>query len=343
MRNLFLLLFAATVVAPEFANAQIRPDLSQDRQQFEVSVDKYLMGTLVEATVVHHDVAEARRKLVNAFDEIRRIEDLMSVHKKSSALSAVNRDAAVQPVQVDGELFGILDRSIRYCEESDGLFDVTIGPLSALWGFNADAAVAVPKQNLIDAARQLVGCGMLILDAEEMTVFFARSGVAVDLGGIAKGYAVDRAAASLRAAGIDNFLINAGGDLFVSGEKSAGVPWRVGIKHPRRPGSLAFMLNVVNEAVVTSGDYERFVEIDGVRYHHILNPRTGFPATGMQSVTVAADSAERADVIATVLFISGNVSNFNLGDFEFVQIAGDGSSQISDTMSRREGFAEVTN
>jgi thiamine biosynthesis lipoprotein len=130
-------------------------------------------------------------------------------------------------------------------------------------------------------------------------------GVSLDLGGIAKGYAVDRASQVLKDNGITNFLLNAGGDLYASGDKGNGVPWMVGVKHPRKPSKLMARLSATNVAVVSSGDYERFSIVDSIRYHHIIDPRTGYPATGSRSVSVLADSAEEADVMATIIFISG--------------------------------------
>ena len=186
---------------------------------------------------------------------------------------------------------------------------MTIGPLTALWRFNSDAPATVPEAATLDSVRSLVGFRNLVLNQRDTTVFFARPGMRIDLGGIAKGYAIDRAVAVLREQGVYDFLLNAGGDLYASGERQPGHPWRVGVKHPRASDALLARLTVHDMAVATSGDYERFGEVEGRRYHHILDPRTGYPAHQSRSVTVVASSAEEADALATYLFILGLARN----------------------------------
>ena len=272
---------------------------------YEVQVSKGLMGTRVEATVLHEDVTVARAALVKAFMEMERVEHLLSRHMPESEVSHINRAAGSAPVKVSAETFALLERSRAYSEQYEGLFDVTIGPVSALWGFSDDRPVTVPDAAVLDSLRHLVDYHHMLLNDRDTTVFLTRPGMQLDLGGVAKGYAIDRAVAVLRAEGLRNFLVDAGGDLYAAGTKGDGRRWRVGIKHPRRPDDLAATLELQDQAVATSGDYERFVLVDGRRYHHIIDPRTGYPADHYQSVTVLAPTAEAADALATYLFIAG--------------------------------------
>ena len=325
---------AAVAVVIVLQAASVMPSAGQVRQgaetsdvRFEVSVNKYIMGTSVEATVMYTDVLAAQRALVDAFMEMQRIEAVMSVSKPESEVALLNREAAERPVKVSGEVLGILARSIDYCHRSDGLFDITVGPLSELWGFSGDEPVTVPDSSAVQELQSLTGCDRVHIDWADSTVSFSDAGVEVDLGGIAKGYAVDRAAAVLRSRGIDDFIVNAGGDLYASGEKEPGVPWRIGIKHPRNADSIVARLDARNEAVVTSGDYERFVIVDGRRYHHILDPRTGFSADGSRSVTVIAKSAEEADALATMIFVRGNAQEPDESGVSFLRVRADGSLQ----------------
>ncbi len=216
-KSLFGLLLAMVVcVAP--TRAQI------DTLRYEVNVSKYLMGTRVEATVMHSDVNAAQQALVRAFLEMERVEQLLSLHLETSEIARLNREAAATPVRVRAETFGILQRAQAYAARFEGLFDVTIGPVTALWGFNSDAPIAVPDVALLDSVSRLVNFRKLILNERDTTVFFARPGMRLDLGGIAKGYAIDRAVQVLRNRGVANFLLSVGGDLYASGERSQASP-----------------------------------------------------------------------------------------------------------------------
>jgi len=324
----FLIVASLSSLYSPSACAQVRPGIEKSPIRFEVAVDKYIMGTLVEATVMYSDVPAAQRALVDAFMEMQRIEALMSVNKPDSEISRLNREAASHPVRTSGEVLDILSRSIDFCHRSNGLFDITVGPLSELWGFSGDDPVVVPDSEAVLSLQRLTGCERVSINWTDSTVSFSDPGVEVDLGGIAKGYAVDRATAVLRARGINDFIVNAGGDLYASGEKEPGVPWRIGIKHPRKTDGLIARMDARDQAVVTSGDYERFVIVNGRRYHHILDPRTGFPATSSQSVTVVAKSAEAADAWATYLFVAGKEASEGDGP-ERLRVAADGTVSLS--------------
>lgn len=293
---------------------------SQDSTQYyELNASKNLIGTVVDVKVYAPDIAKGKATLYYAFREIERIDSLLAWQIPSSEISAINSAAGVSPVKISFETFSLLERSISYSRLSSGVFDITIGPLTQLWGFNGDSEpVSVPPQYLIDSCRQLVNFEALKLNAQDTSAFLLNKGMSIDLGGIGKGYAIDRASAILKKNGLNSFLFNAGGDILVSGMKNENQKWVIGIKHPRDESKLFGSVELTDLAIATSGDYERYFEHNGVRYHHIIDPSTGFPATKSTSVSIVAESAERADALATILFIThGNKLN---SDVEYLII-----------------------
>lgn len=240
------------------------------------------------------------------FARLRQIDGIFSATDAQSELSAVNRAAGERAVSVSGELFSVVQAALRVSALTDGAFDCTVGPLVSLWGIATDHA-RVPSDAERESARSLVGWRDCVLSAEDSSVFLAKKGMALDLGGIAKGYAADVLADILRARKVRRAVINLGGTIYVVGTKADGTPWRVGVKNPDDPqGGPALALDLGEVAVVTSGDYERFFEQDGIRYHHILDPKTGFPArTDLRSVTVVHQSALLADALTTAFFVLG--------------------------------------
>ena len=261
------------------------------------------MGTVVEITVGHFSEGKARQAIEAAFEEIRRIDDLMSSHKPSSAIAIVNRDGHKRQVTVEKELFQLIREAVSISEQSGGAFDITIWPLSRLWGFETGGKVPTDRER--EKIVGYVGYRYLIMDEKIHSVGFVKESMGLDLGAIAKGWAVDRAIAKLEAAGIRNAIIDAGGDLRVIGGRPGKGSWRIGVQHPREPGRLLMTFDLSDTAISTSGDYERFFMEGGVRYHHILDPVTGMPARGCQSVTVLAPTAAEADACATAAFVLG--------------------------------------
>ena len=276
-----------------------------DTTNYKVSVTKYLMGTTVETTARCSDVIHCKLALVKAYEEMQRIENLLSCYKDSSEISAINREAGIHPVKVSYETLSMMKRSELYCKKYNGVFDVTIGPLSDLWGFSEDKEIVLPPDKEIKKLDKLVNFKDVVINENDTTVFLKKKGMAIDLGGIAKGYAIDRGSSVLKENGITNFILNAGGDIYVSGMKDRATQWKIGIKHPRNTNDLIADFNLKDYAVATSGDYERFKIINGVRYHHILNPFTGYPGKLSQSSTVIAPTAEEADATATYVFLLG--------------------------------------
>jgi thiamine biosynthesis lipoprotein len=250
--------------------------------------------------------ADALPRIVNdAFDEVDRIDRLMSNYKADSPLSAINRDAATHPVAVDAELFDFLATSLRYTRESDGAFDITVGPLMKAWGFfQGDGHV--PADADLSAARHLVGASHVILDAGEKTVRFDRPGVELDLGGIAKGYAVDRVVTRLRDRGVTAALVSAGGStIYGLGAPADHAAWNVQIQDPVDPQRSALTVQLKDRALSIAGTSEKFFEAGGVRYSHIMDPRTGRPVQGILSVAVLAPTGTAGDALDDAFFVMG--------------------------------------
>jgi thiamine biosynthesis lipoprotein len=272
-----------------------------------LSLAAYTTPTLDEAAI-HH-----------AFDacvaEIRRIETLMTTWRPDSELSRVNAAAAKEPVQVSQETFDIVKESVHASEISEGAFDITFESLHGLWKFDEDLDPHPPSDAQIRAKLPLVGYRHIHLDGAARTVYLDQVGTRISLGGIAKGYAVDRAAKVLRDAGLVSFYVQAGGDLYAAGTKPDGTPWSAGIRDPRGPEAQYFaVIALLDHAFSTAGDYERSYVIDGKRYHHIIDPKTGKPATASRSVTIYAPTALLADEIDDAVFILGPDKGMKLVD-----------------------------
>ena len=298
-----------------------------DTTMYKVFVTKYLMGTTVETTARSTDVNFCKKALLAAYKEMQRVENLLSCEKDSSEISAINRAAGIHSVRVSYETLEMLKRAKAYCKKYKGVFDVTIGPLSDLWGFSEDKEIVLPVDKTIKKLDKLVNYKDMTINENDSTAFLRKKGMSIDLGGIAKGYAIDRGSAVLKEMGITNFILNAGGDIYVSGTKDKETQWKIGIKHPRNTNDLVAEFDLKDYAVATSGDYERFKIINGVRYHHILDPATGYPGRLSESSTILAPTAEEADATATYVFLIGwkkTLKDKNL-NYPFLIVASDGS------------------
>ncbi|MBI4961988.1 MAG: FAD:protein FMN transferase [Desulfomonile tiedjei] len=270
-----------------------------------VDIHRYsrlLMGTLVEVTVSSpRDKANGASEAV--FDEIKRVEDLTSFHKPSG-LTSLNDSAGRGPINPDRELLEIIGTALQTAKATKGAFDPTVGVLCRLWSFSGGEPRLPDSSEIVEAVKK-VGWGRVKLDNSEGTVFLPETGMALDLGGITKGYALDRVAEALRKHGISSALVNIGGDVLVVGEKEPGKPWRIGVQDPRNPREVVAVAAPKDRVVMTSGDYERFFVKDGKRFHHILNPATGYPAEGAQSVTIVAASGLVAEPLGATIFVLG--------------------------------------
>jgi thiamine biosynthesis lipoprotein len=263
------------------------------------------MGSEVRISVWTADEATALRAFDQAFAEFDRLDRLLSIWHPESDVSRLNAAAGREPVQVSAETLEVLRIARDVSEWTGGKFDVTFGALSGLWKFDHDQDNRIPSKEVVRARLPLVDFRAVELDAVMRTVFLRRPGMRVHLGGIGKGFAVDRAAAILRDQGIADFLIQSGGDLYASGRRGDR-PWRSGIRDPRGPADRMFAaLSLHDETFSTSGDYERFFMKDGQRYHHILDPDEGVPARGCRSVTIVSRRAVLADGLSTGVFVLG--------------------------------------
>lgn len=276
---------------------------------------RLLMGTLAEITVPGPDSPDKQAAIDKAFDEIKRIENLMSVRLKDSDVSRINKMAGGEFITVSPETAKLIREGIRWGEASQGSFDISVGPLVKLWDFDGGRN-KVPDAKSLSAAASLVDYKNILIDGNKVRLRLP--GMALDMGGIAKGYAVDRAVAVLRENGALAAIVNAGGDLMAYGTRADGKPWAIGLQHPRQPEELSMSFTAdsssAGTAAATSGDYQKYFILENVRYHHILDPTTGMPRRGVTSATVIAPSVMQADALATAVFILGPVKGKALLD-----------------------------
>jgi len=270
-----------------------------------------IMGTFAHVVAVAEDLGTAKKCVRAALEEIRKVDDLMSDYKSDSEISLVNNLAYEKAVQVSDSTYEVLQRSIKFSKMTDGAFDITVGPLVDLFRKAKESKVA-PSEQQIAQAKSKVGFEKLKLDSENMTVQFTDEGMVLDLGGIAKGYAIDKAIEAAQSSGAIGAMVDIGGDV-----RCFGLPprdrehWLIGLQDPNSAiegmegGGLRLVLKITNTAVATSGDYQQFVIIEGKRYSHIMNRNTGTSAEGLSSVTIIANNATDADALATSVSVMG--------------------------------------
>ena len=263
------------------------------------------MGSQLKLLAWTADEARAVEVFDQVHREFDRLDALLSVWKQGSDVVRMNNNAGIAPVKVDRDTIEVLLIAREASELTRGKFDITFGVLTDIWRFDHDQDNTIPDPAIVRQRLPLADYRGLEIDARAGTAFLRRKGMRVHLGGIGKGYAVDRAVALFRSRGLKDFMIQAGGDLYVAGLKD-GRPWRLGIRDPRGPADRSFaQLDLSDGTFSTSGDYERFFMKDGRRYHHIIDPDTGEPAHGCRSVTIVARTATLADALDTGIFILG--------------------------------------
>lgn len=263
-----------------------------------------LMGSRFDITVVADDEKHGNAYIDLAVSEIQRIEKIISSWDPNSQTSKINRMAGLEAVQVDQELFDLIGRAVKISQLSSGAFDISYASMDRIWKFDGSMTVMPSAQEIKNSVAK-VGYHNIILDPKKRTVFLKQKEMRIGFGAIGKGYAADKAKALLIEKGVEAGIINASGDLNAWGKQSNGEDWLVAITNPLNKEKAFAWLPVKNSAVVTSGNYEKFVRFDGVRYSHIIDPRTGYPSTGIVSVSVFAVSAELADALATAVFVMG--------------------------------------
>ncbi|MEZ5420353.1 MAG: FAD:protein FMN transferase [Vicinamibacterales bacterium] len=275
-------------------------------------VHRFMMGTSMTMEVSGADAATRGDAIEEAFAAIAEVDRLMSNYRADSELARVNREAAAAPIPVSAPLFSVLSAAREVSRRSGGAFDITVGPLMKLWGFFRKQP-HVPTAGELDAVRPLVGDGQLILDDDARTVRFARPGVELDLGGIAKGFAVELAGGVLRRRGLSGY-VDAGGNQYFVGSPVGKTEWQVGIEDPVIRGALLGRLSLAGGAVSTSGGYHNYFEAGGRRYGHILDPRTLQPSNRSLSVTIVARDATIADALSKPVFLLGPVQGLALAE-----------------------------
>lgn len=277
--------------------------------QKEYSSQQFMMDTLVTIKVYGSDKAKLQQSVNEAFNEMRRIAELAdhfpavgTAAYNASDICKINQNAGIKPVTVQQDTVEMLLLARKYAELSKGAFDPTIGAVMRLWNFGGDKPTP-PKPEAISQMIAVSGFNYLEIDQQKSTVYLNKKGVQLDLGASAKGYATEKAYQLLKKRGIEKALIDAGGNIRTIGRNRDEKPWKIGIKDPRKEGALIAVVSVTDGSAVTSGDYYRYFEKDGVRYHHILDPRTGYPSNHTISATIITENSAVADILSTACFV----------------------------------------
>lgn len=264
-----------------------------------------LMGNRFEISVVGEDVDQAEININDAVNEIKRIETLLTTFDKSSQTNLINRNAGIGPVKVNKEIFNLISRSKRISTITQGAFDITYGSIDKrLWNFDK-TMTSLPDPEIAKRSVRLINFNNIILDENNTTVFLKEKGMRIGFGGIGKGYAAEMAKVILQKKGVKSGVVNAAGDLTTWGFQPNGAPWTIGIADPKAISHAFSYLGITNMSVATSGNYEKFITIDGKRYSHTIDPRTGLPVQGIKSVTIISPNAEIADAMATPIIVMG--------------------------------------
>lgn len=264
---------------------------------------QFLLDTVCTIKIYDHKSEDV---ITKAFDRVRQIQDKMNASKEGTEVDDIAKAAGKSYVKVSDDTFYVIQKGLEYSAKSNGIFDISIGPLVKLWGIGTDAA-RVPSQEEIDAKKSLVNYKDVLLNTADKSVMLKQGGMSLDLGGIAKGYAADEVKRILKENGVEHAIINLGGNVIAMGSNVSGDAWNIGIQNPfETRGDIVGSISVTDKTIVTSGIYERYLEVNGVRYHHILNPFTGYPMeSGLASVTVVTSSSIDADAMTKNLFYSG--------------------------------------
>jgi thiamine biosynthesis lipoprotein len=263
------------------------------------------MGSVFGFVLVENDTVQAQRYFQLVIDEIERIENLISEWRPNTQISEVNQNAGIRPVKVDREVFELTRRAIHYSRLTEGAFDISIAALDNVWFFDGSME-QLPSDDVIRNSVQHVGYQHIILDSVNSTIFLEKKGMKIGFGSIGKGYAADKGRELLQSLGVVGGIVNASGDLAAWGMQPDKRPWKIGVSNPFKVHKMIKVLKLRYGAVATSGSNEKFVEIDGKRYSHIINPKTGWPSTGLTSVTVSGSSAEFANFLSTSIMVLGN-------------------------------------
>ena len=270
-----------------------------------------LMGSRFEITAVSSNESKAREAIQQGINEIKRIEKLISSWDENSQTSAIRKNAGIRPVKVDQELFNLIRRSKKISDLTHGAFDISYASMDKIWKFDGSMK-EMPDSAAVAASVSKINYKDIILDAENTTVYLKNKGMKIGFGAIGKGYAANKALGIMSKLGLDGTLVNASGDLISWGKDEGGKSWKIGISNPKQKDQIFSWLNIDETAIVTSGNYEKFVTINGERFSHIIDPRTGYPVKGLSSVSIICPNAELADALATSVFVLGKDAGLKL-------------------------------
>lgn len=271
-----------------------------------------LMGNRFEISVVSEDPLWADERIEEAIEEISRIEKLLTTYNDNSQTNQINANAGIAPVKVDKEVFDLIQRSIKISDITQGAFDITYGSIDkSLWNFDENMT-SLPDAVTAKKLVRLINYKNVILNEADCSVLLKEKGMRIGFGGIGKGYAAERAKFILKQSGVESGIVNAAGDLTAWGNQPDGKPWTIGIANPDAPQHAFSYLNITDMAIATSGNYEKFILINGKKYSHTIDPKTGFPVTGIKSVTIISSNAEVADAMATPVMIMGIKVGLNM-------------------------------
>lgn len=316
----------------------------------------FTMGSLMEITAYGDDDKRVDNAISKAFSEVKRLDNLMSNYKQDSELSRINREAVKGPTSCDPELIYVIEQSLLYSQITGGAFDITVYPIVNIWGFfgnpNGDIIGDIPAEKGLKGLLSAVSYKNIIIEDKDSnghgnrgikTIFFKNPLTQIDLGGIGKGYAVDRVSDILKKEGISSALINFAGNIYAFGSPPRRDEWIVGVRDPKDSQNVIATFKIKDKGVATSGNYERFFVKDGKQYSHIIDPRTGRPVEGVLSVTIMADNAITADALSTGVFVLGPDDGLKLierlDNVEGIIISEDKDSHIM--INTSEGFKEL--
>lgn len=289
-----LLIFSLTILS----------GCSKDNKVTEpLSKTELLMGTVVTVTLYNSNDEGILDKV---FTKVKELESTLSINENGTLVDKINESAGIEPVKVDYDTYTVIKKGLEYAKLSNGLFDISVGPIVKLWNIGLPEA-KVPTQEEIDSRIPLVGYSDVELNDEENSVFLKRQGMMIDLGGVAKGYTADVISDILTEEGVKSAIIDLGGNIFAHGLKVDGSTWRIGIQNPFSDrGDIIGTITVKNKSIVTSGIYERYIEKDGIKYHHILSPKTGYPYENeIAGITIISDKSSDGDALSTSVFAMG--------------------------------------
>lgn len=273
--------------------------------------DTILMGSKFKITLVDKDAISVEKNIDKTIGEIVRIENLISDWKPDSQVSQINQNAGIKPIKVDREVIELTKRAIQFSEITDGAFDISFAAMDKIWKFDGSME-QLPSQSEIQKAIAKIGYQNILIDEENSTIFLKLPGMKIGFGSIGKGYGAQKAKDFIQDLGINAGIIDASGDMTIWGNQPDNSPWKIGVVNPFKRYKTADILAIKNGAVTTSGDYEKFILIDGKRYSHIINPKTGMPSTGLTSVTVIGPNAETANGFSTSIMVLGQKKGFEM-------------------------------